>query len=67
MPATHNVRIEANADGIAVSEFIAELFQYRNIVNIDDDAKFFAFFNLRKINAVWREQNPVRCETGFQS
>jgi hypothetical protein len=41
MAAAHNMRVEADADRIRTAELIAELFQYGDVVDVDDDAFVF--------------------------
>jgi hypothetical protein len=60
------MRIEPDAYGIAASEFISELFQDGDIINVDDHPQFLSLNDLGKVYTVGSEKDPVWGEAGLQ-
>src|SRR4051812_38587449 len=67
MPATHDVRVEANAYRVRPAELVAKLLKDGNIINIDIDAEVLSLFYFCEVNTVGCKQDALRLEPGFQS
>src|SRR5689334_18831808 len=67
MAAAHDMGIETDADGIAPAEFISELFEDGDIIDIDVNAQVLAFFDLGKVNTVGRKKDTLRWKSCTQA
>ena len=59
----HDMRIQPNANGITITECIAELFQNRDIIDVDIHTEFFSFNHFVEVDTVRRKQYIFLVET----